>query len=171
MAASINCPICSGELEVRSDDLRGEWERIYYYCSTCDETYERLITFKTQSSMTAKDEWVGLATEPHHIVMYYDDAGGHHPIIAILETDSLEEVDIRIAIADYLIEEHDWDIEDVVESKEHVAYFHIDSDVVERLQAIVWPDFLTPAVVRGNPPTAMEAQTQLAVCHAFRIGE
>lgn len=171
MTASVACPVCSGKLTVQNDDIRDEWERIYYHCTTCDDTYERLITFKTQSNMVANDEWVGLDTLPYHIVMYYDDDGGTHPIITILEVASLDETEVRIAIADYLIEEHDFDIEEVVDNKEHINYFRIDSNVVVQLQVIDWPSFLTLSSVGSNLPTVMGVRTKLAVYKAFRIEE
>lgn len=55
--ATINCPECSGNLEVVNDDLRQEWERITYYCLKCKKEYSRLITFKCQSSLVESDEW------------------------------------------------------------------------------------------------------------------
>lgn len=55
--ATVNCPKCNGKLDVMTDDLRGEWERITYYCEECNREYDRLITFKEQSGMIKSDEW------------------------------------------------------------------------------------------------------------------
>lgn len=170
MTASVACPICGGGLEVRGDDLRGEWERIDYYCSDCDDIYTRLITFQTQSSMVASDEWEGIVVGPRHVVMHYNDLGGSQPITTILEVSSLDDNAVREVIADYLIEEHDFDIEEVIDNKDSITYFRIDSKVVGRLQDVVWPESLTPIDTGvGDPPTGRLVEAKLAVYSVFKM--
>jgi len=55
----MDCPKC-GNLMIEEDvDSRQEWVRISYHCSECNEVRIRLITYQTQSSMVASDEWEG----------------------------------------------------------------------------------------------------------------
>jgi len=161
--ATVNCPKCSGGLEVLDDDLRGEWERITYYCKACDRKFSRLITFKTQSSMTESDEWEGL--EPVYIVLVYDE-NGDHPIVSLLE---VEEDTPEGAITEYLIEQHDWDIEDVIAAKDKIRYFYIDPKVADRIDNIKCPEWARMYPDIPDAPTRMEAGIKLATFKAFRI--
>lgn len=135
--ATVSCPVCSGELKVLEDDYRSEWERITYLCGKCDVEYTRLITFQTQSRMVASDEWEDLEPEVSSICMHYN---GEHPLVDILEVE--KGTDPMSVIAGHLIEEHDWEIEDITVAVEQLTFFYLDPDVVERLKDIEWPQEL-----------------------------
>jgi transposase-like protein len=55
--ATVNCPRCGGDLRVEDDDVRGEWERITYYCPECKRDFERKIEYD-QGGMTTADYWI-----------------------------------------------------------------------------------------------------------------
>lgn len=61
--ATVNCPRCGGDLDVLDDDVRGEWERITYYCPECKREFERKIEYD-QGGMTTADYWIDEEGEP-----------------------------------------------------------------------------------------------------------
>lgn len=61
--ATTSCPRCGGKLDVVNDDVRGEWERIDYYCPKCKRDFSRKIEFD-QAGMTTSDEWDDEEGEP-----------------------------------------------------------------------------------------------------------
>ena len=52
----MNCPNCDSVLIEGLIDNRQEWNKIYYHCQTCQKSYLRTVTFKTQSSLVESDE-------------------------------------------------------------------------------------------------------------------
>lgn len=55
-----DCPVCTKRMKHIEDDDRGEWCRSTYYCEACDQTYEKLVTFKIQSREIESEVWEDL---------------------------------------------------------------------------------------------------------------
>ncbi len=51
----MECPKCSGRLELLETDSRQEWTEETYYCETCEKSFLRRTDFQTQSKLVASD--------------------------------------------------------------------------------------------------------------------
>lgn len=60
-----DCPVCGSRIKCGEIDSRGEWCRCDYFCETCDRTFQKLVTFKTQSDEVESEEWEDLPEDPY----------------------------------------------------------------------------------------------------------
>lgn len=60
-----DCPVCGSRIPCGDIDSRSEWCRCDYYCDTCDHTFQKLVTFETQSHKVESEEWEDLPDGPY----------------------------------------------------------------------------------------------------------
>lgn len=51
----MECPKCSGNLELLMTDSRQEWCEEEYYCGKCEKSFLRRTEYQTQSELIASD--------------------------------------------------------------------------------------------------------------------
>jgi len=61
-----DCPVCGLRISCGEIDSRGEWCRCDYYCCICDNIFQKLVTFKTQSDEVESEEWEDLPCVPNY---------------------------------------------------------------------------------------------------------
>jgi len=60
-----DCPVCGARIPCGEIDDRSEWCRSNYYCSTCDHTFQKHVTFEIQSDEVKSEEWEDLPDDPY----------------------------------------------------------------------------------------------------------